>query len=350
MARAAAHLKEIMSKNQYRIAVVGATTLLGKEVGDEIAESPLATATTLLLDTEEASGVLEAVGDEAAFIQQLEPGALENVDVAIFTDSAMLREHGRTARQLGAAVVDATGGAETISPSVVRSPLVGDAAPLNLETSAVRTAHPAATMLALVLAGAVKAAPVRLAAATVLQPASENGRAALDELQQQTVNLLSFQSVPREEFDAQAAFNLLPGFGEAARNPLEATAERITADLRTLAGGRLPQPMLQLVQAPVFHGFAVSLFLELEKPVTLAQLSAALQSEHVEVVGDDADPPSNLSAAGLSQILLRIQPVAEEPATRFTLWMAADNLKLAARTAVACALELTRLRPLGKVQ
>src|ERR1700744_4469905 len=109
-----------MSKNQYRIAVVGATTLLGKEVGDEIAESPLATATTLLLDTEEASGVLEAVGDEAAFIQQLEPGALENVDVAIFTDAAMLREHGRTARQLGAAVVDATGGAETISPSQVR--------------------------------------------------------------------------------------------------------------------------------------------------------------------------------------------------------------------------------------
>ena len=38
-----------------------------------------------------------------------------------------------------------------------------------------------------------QAVPVRFAAATVLVPASEFGRAAMDELHQQTVNLLSFQ-------------------------------------------------------------------------------------------------------------------------------------------------------------
>jgi aspartate-semialdehyde dehydrogenase len=35
---------------------------------------------------------------------------------------------------------------------------------------------------------------------------------------------------------------------------------------------------------------------------------------------------------------------------RFWLWIVADNLKFAAQNAVACAAELNRLRPRGKVQ
>lgn len=339
-----------MSKIQYRIAVVGAASLLGKEVGDEIAESPLSSATTLLLDNEQESGTLEAIGDEASFIQPLEPAALENVDVAIFTDAGMLREHGRTARQLGAAVVDATNTLEFAPNAPVRSPLLREGSALDLETTSVRAAHPVATMLALVLGQAVKAAPLRSAFATVLQPASESGRAGVDELQQQTVSLLSFQPVPRAEFDAQIAFNLLPVLGEAAHSPLAAVEACILRDLRTLAGGRVLEPVLQMVQAPVFHGFAVSLFLDFEGPLTRDAFTAALASEHLDIVSEDGDPPSNLSSAGQGQVLVRIKPAGQETGTRFALWMTADNLKLTARTAVACALELTRLRPIGTVQ
>ena len=39
----------------------------------------------------------------------------------------------------------------------------------------------------------------------------------MDELHQQTISLLSFQSIPKETYDAQVAFNLLPVLGEAAK-------------------------------------------------------------------------------------------------------------------------------------
>jgi aspartate-semialdehyde dehydrogenase len=78
-------------------------------------------------------------------------------------------------------------------------------------------AHPAALALALLLERLQQAAPVRFAFATLLQPASEFGRAAMDELHQQTVNLLSFQGLPRAIYDAQAAYNLLSGLGETAK-------------------------------------------------------------------------------------------------------------------------------------
>ncbi len=184
-----------MTKTNYRIAVVGAGSLLGKEIGDEIAESPLAAATTILLDNEEASGVLESMGDEAAFLQTMEPAALENVDVAIFADAKMLREHAGTAKAMGAAMVDATGAAFDLG-APVRSPLMADASPLDLETMQVRVAHPASTMLAMALSQLAAVAPVKAAFATVLQPASENGRAALDELQQQSINLRNGQAAP----------------------------------------------------------------------------------------------------------------------------------------------------------
>lgn len=339
-----------MSKNAYRIAVVGAGSLLGKEISDEIAESPLATATTLLLDNELESGTLESIGDEASFIQALEPAAFENVDVAIFADPAMLREHGRTARQMGVAIVDATGTLDFAPNAPVRSPLVAEAAPLDLETTAVRVAHPVASLLALVLGQAAKAGAIRSAFATVLQPASENGRTGVDELQQQSVSLLSFQPVPKEEFDTQVAFNLLPVLGEGAKISLAAVQARIQRDLNTLSGSKLAEPVLQLVQAPVFHGFAVSLFLEFDQTLPLDSLQAALRSEHLDLVGEEGDPPSNLSSAGQGQILLRLESAAKEVEARFSLWMTADNLKLTARTAVACALELTRMRPIGTVQ
>jgi aspartate-semialdehyde dehydrogenase len=82
----------------------------------------------------------------------------------------------------------------------------------------------------------------------------------------------------------------------------------------------------------------------------LRQLLAA--NEHIEVSVSDEDAPSNLSAAGQEEVLVRVRS-AEDEATatnRFWLWAAADNLKLSAINAVACALEMRRLRPQGQVQ
>ncbi len=128
-----------------------------------------------------------------------------------------------------------------------------------MKTPAVVPAHPVAVMLALV-AGKLRAKlALTSVAATVMEPASEYGRAAMDELHQQTVTLLSFQTLPREQYDAQVSFNLLPALGEAAKVKLGATEERIRQHYSGLAGEALPALALQIVQAPVFHGYVLSM-------------------------------------------------------------------------------------------
>jgi aspartate-semialdehyde dehydrogenase len=355
-------LRGDMTNTMYRIGIVGASSLAGKELSDELAESLLAASDFVLLDDEEAVGQVTAAGDEISFIQQLDASSFERMDFVFFAGGAeVTKKHWQEARRAGASIVDLTYALEGAADVLVRSPWVAEVLAEktsktpepDLKTPAVVAAHPAAVMLALVAGKLQGSLPLSSVAATVMEPASEYGRAAMDELHQQTVNLLSFQTLPREQYDAQVSFNLLPALGEAAKVNLGATEGRIRRHYAGLSGGALPVLALQMVQAPVFHGYAVSMLVEFARPVTVEQVEAALQGEQLDVVSGESDPPSNLSAAGQEDIMVRVRADSgedEEEATRFWLWLAGDNLKLAALNAIACANELRRQRPLGKVQ
>ena len=351
-----------MSTENLRIAIAGAVTLLGKEVNEEISQSSLVASTVKLLDEGEAAGKLEAVADEVTFIQSLEPGAFDRNDIVFFTGAqATTQKHWKEARAAGASIVDVTYALESEGGVLVRSPLVhalqdvaaqgpSEQGP-DLYTAAVVSAHPVAVMLGVTASALRRSLAVRSLAATVLQPASEGGTAGTDELHQQTVNLLSFHSLPQENFDAQVAFNLLPALGSEARASLAVTSDRVRKHYGAIAGKGAPEITLQLLQAPVFHGYAVSVLVELENPASVMDVERALVNDAVEIVSNEGDPPSNLTAAGQGKILLQVTSASgETKAKRFWIWMVADNLKLSALNAIACAEELRRLRPSGKVQ
>jgi aspartate-semialdehyde dehydrogenase len=340
----------------YKIAIAGASSILGRELKDALSDSPLAAATFALLDEEDAQGQLDQVGDEVTFIQALGAEAFDRADFTFFCGSEDLtRRHWRQALRAGSSVLDLSGALDQETGVLVRAPWLGaSAASADLFTPAVVPAHSAALALALLVERVQLAAPVRSVAATVLLPASEFGKAAMDELHQQTVNLLSFQSLPRTLYDAQAAYNLLCGLGEAATVSLSALAARIRHHYEALVVSGGPPLALQVISAPVFHGHTFSIAVELEHPAEIAALEESLSGEHVDLVLEDTDSPSNLAATGQNDVLVRLrsEPLPRHPASalRFWLWAASDNLRLAAQNAVECALDLRRLRPQGTVQ
>lgn len=339
----------------YKIAIVGASTLLGKELKDAISESTLATATFTLLDDAQGQGQLDQVGDEITFVQAIEPDAFEKMDFTFFCGSEELtRRYWKDALRAGSTVLDLSGALDQEPGVLVRAPwLGGDAGSADLFTPAVVPAHAAALALALIMER-LRAAVPRFIAVTLLAPASEFGRGAMDELHQQTVSLLSFQSLPRAIYDAQAAYNLLSGMGENAQTSLPHLEARIRRHYEALGGGRLPALALQAIAAPVFHGHTFSIAIELERPVEIIALEEALGGDHVDLVLEDTDSPSNLAATGQNDVLVRLRPVLEgrnpTQVTRFWLWAASDNLRMYAQNAVECALDLRRLRPQGTVQ
>jgi aspartate-semialdehyde dehydrogenase len=162
----------------------------------------------------------------------------------------------------------------------------------------------------------------------------------VDELESQTANLLSFRPIAQPVFDAQVAFNLLAGYGEECKPTLAELRAAIARDTSDYLAGRVAVPALQLVQAPVFYGYAVAAYAEFASPPQREQLEAAFASLGVKV-GVAGDPaPTNVSVAGENEIhIARVEP---DPSVAGGVWIwgVADNLRLAAVNAVRIAEEL----------
>ena len=338
----------------FRVAIVGAATLKGKELKDVLAERNFPAADTRLLDDDESLGQLESVGDEVTFIQSMLPEHLDKVDFAFFaSDAEFTRNAWTLAKQAGAAIVDLSYGLENEAGSLVRSPWIerelGYQAPPELESATTVIAHPAAVVLGLVILRAQKAGAIRSVVATVFEPASEHGRRGMDELHEQTVNLLSFQQLPKTVFDSQVAFNIISRYGEASAPTIELVEKRVIDHYKKIVGERAPVPSLMLLQAPIFHAHGFSVYIELEKRVALGDFTQALGGEHLNITRLAEDSPSNVNAAGQDDVLVTIRRDVQHE-NGFWLWATADNLRLAAQTAVDCAAALAASRPQGKVQ
>ncbi len=349
-----AHLEPARTAGLYRLAIVGAGTLKGKEVAEVLNQRNFPSLDVKLLDDDESLGQLEAVRDEVTFIQKVRAEQFENIDFTFFaSDPECTLQNWSTARKAGSSIVDLSYALENQPDAVVRSPridrMLGRVPAPELQPGPLVIAHPCAVILATLLLRAQKAVPLRHAAATVFEPASEHGQKGMDELHEQTVNLLSFQPLPKNIFDTQVAFNLVNRYGENSAPPLASIEGRILNHYRQIAGQDAPVPSLLLIQAPVFHGYTLALHLELQQPADAAQLTQALSGEHVVITQQAEDAPNNVNAAGQSEILVSLLPDGES-ATRYWLWAAADNLRVAASTAVECAEILAASRPIGKIQ
>jgi aspartate-semialdehyde dehydrogenase len=199
--------------------------------------------------------------------------------------------------------------------------------------------HPAVVVIARLLVGLARCFPVESAVGEVFASASEIGPRAIAELQKQTLNLLSFQKIPQTVFGAQSAFNLLPrlGRGRTEAQELPPIERRIRDEVRGYLGERVPLPALRLVQAPVFHSLAVSLYVRTRERAPLAELGAALAALGVRVRRPTEAPPSPVEVTGSSDILVDALAADPDHPTGFWIWAVADNLRLAATNAVEIA-------------
>ena len=340
--------------NLYRVAIVGAGSLKGKEVAEVLGDRNFPSSDIKLLDDDESLGQLESVQDEITFIQTVRAEQFEHVDFTFFaSDQECTNQNWKIAQRAGSAIVDLSFALEDEPSALLRSPWIerqlGQPLTHELQPGPSVVAHPAAVVLSLLMLRAQKAGTIHRAVATLLEPASEHGQKGMDELHEQTVNLLSFQQLPKKIFDTQVAFNLVNRYGEQSLPALATVEDRIIKHYRRISGNSAILPSVLLIQAPIFHGHAFALHLEMEWAADIDKLAQALTGEHVTITHLAEDAPSNVNAAGQGEILVSIAPDGNHPHGVW-LWAAADNLRVTALNAVECAETMAASRPRGKIQ
>ena len=343
-----------LTRGVYRVAIVGAASLKGKEIAEMLDARNFPSTEIKLLDDDDSLGQLGALKDEVTFIQSVRAEQFEQVDFTFFaSDAASTLRNWKHVQNAGGTIIDLSYALEDEPGATVRSPWLerqlGTAFTLELQPGPAVVAHPISVVLGLLMVRIQSAIPIARAVSTVFQPASEQGQKGMDELHQQTVNLLSFQPLPKTVFDQQVAFNMVARYGPESQTSLASLHDRVIKHFEKIVGARAPVPSVLMVQAPVFHSHVFSLNIQFEGAADVAHVSAALAGEHVSIVGSTEDAPSNVSAAGQGDILVSVTPDSTDTKSLW-LWVASDNLRVAAFNAVECAETLTASRPRGKIQ
>lgn len=167
--------------------------------------------------------------------------------------------------------------------------------------------------------------------AVLFSPVSEAGREGIEELETQTSQLLSFQSVGQKVFDAQAAFNMLPKYGAESRHDLRRNLLPTRAEVSAAVGDSEldARIAMNLIHAPVFYGMTFSACVEMEGKKDVGTLKELCQEAGFGF-GSDRVAPSNVSVAGETQVTLgEPEPDVARDET-WWFWGAADNLRLPA--------------------
>lgn len=323
------------------LALVGSESLAGREIRDLLSGNTLGQNLKLIAALGEEPGKLTEQGGEPAILVPFEEASVEGADVIFLAGSA---ESTEKARKLApqAHLIDLTHALEEAPHARLRAPMIEPAGYTVPAKSVHVIANGAAIALALVLARLHATHKITRALAHIFEPASEHGTSGVEELQQQTIGLLSFKGQPKAIFDAQLAFNMLARYGDEAPVPLDESELRIERHLASLlaSAGHAPMPSLRLIQAPVFHGYGISLWIEFASHTGVAAIEQTLEDEPIDVRIAGMEPPNVVGMAGQNGLAIGgVVPDRNNPQAAW-LWIVADNLRLQAENAIAVAQEL----------
>ena len=303
------------------IAVVGSTSLLGKELQDMLETRDFPVGRLALLETEEYAGLLQEFAGEIQITQVISPETFDDIDIAFFTCSpGIMRAYVASGARFPELTIDLTQAG--LDGTVY---LEGISNPRSLKSRGYFVnPHPATIVIARTLFRLHNKYGVQSAAVTVLEPASERGNAGVDELQEQTVSLLNFHQLSNKVFDGQLAFNILP-----EQDASEKTEKRIMEQLFSILGDAFPKSLITAAQMPVFHSHVYSMFVELLTTPSVADLATQLER--------GTDLPSPVGVVGTDKI--HVGRIRGDPnhAGAYALWVFADNLRVAASNAIQTA-------------
>jgi aspartate-semialdehyde dehydrogenase len=318
---------------RFDVAVLGAESAIGEALLQLIQERKFpAGEISALAIKPEAGLVLPYAGNELE-VEDAERFDFGQVQLAFLADSdERLIAQAERAADRGCVVVDASGLAWQDPAIPVVVPELNAAALANFNERGI-VASPSRLTVALALALAPLHALAGLTRLTVtaMLPASDSGRAGLEDLARETTALLNARHYQRLHFPQQIAFNLLGQSGVAEGDGYTEAEARVADELAALLQVADLSVSATLVQAPVFYGHAISLEAEFLRPITVDAAAAALRAspalDLIETLSPEDCPSPVVDAMHSDAIRLGRLRLSRGRTQALTLWLTADNIR-----------------------
>ncbi len=319
----------------YRMAVVGATGVVGREMLSVLESRNFPVASMRLFASERSAGQEMLFGGTSLSVETLPEEPPEDVDIAFFSaGSSLSRKVAEGFAAAGAVVID-NSSAWRMDPAV---PLVVPEVNREAAFSALGDsgkgiiANPNCSTIQLVVAlkPLADAFGVERVVVSTYQSVSGAGQAAMEEMSQQVVAMFNHQEPVAEKMPHPIAFNCIPAIGDSRDNGYTDEEWKLVTESRKI----LELPELRVsptaVRVPVFSCHAESVNVQCSRKVSPDQARAALRNGEGLVVQDclaDQVYPMGREATGSDDVF--VGRIRQDPDLDNTLnfWIVADNLR-----------------------
>jgi aspartate-semialdehyde dehydrogenase len=314
----------------YKIAVVGATGNVGREMLNVLVERQFPASEVVALASTSSVGTEVSFGDGVLKVRALDYYDFHDTDICLMSaGGTVAKQWAPKIAAAGCVVIDNSSAFRMDRQVPLVVPEVNADALSDMPKGIVANPNCSTAQLVVALKPLHDLATIKRVVVSTYQSVSGAGREAMDELFRQTRAVFVADPVEVVKFPKQIAFNVIPhidtfldsGFTKEEWKMMVETQKILDPDIQLTA---------TCVRVPVFVGHSEAVAIEFEKPITAEAARAALRAAPGVLVVDKRDDggyvtPMECAGEDATYVSrIRKDPTVENG---LMLWIVADNLR-----------------------
>ncbi len=332
--------------NGYRVAIVGATGLVGQEFIRVLEQRNFPVESIQFLASDRSAGKKLFFSHQEIEVKEAVAESFKDIDIALSSAGAEVSHYfSPIAAQSGAVVVD-NSSAYRMDPKV---PLVvPEINPEDIGRHRGIIANPNCSTIQMVMAlyPLHRVNPIRRIVVTTFQSVSGTGAAAVEELTTQARQVLDGQATGPHIYPHQIAFNVLPEIDVFLDNAYTKEEWKMAEETRKIMHAGDIAISATCVRVPVFIGHSEAISVEFSEAMSPDEARRILtQAPGVKLLDDPGISlyPQPWSAVGTDEVFVGRIRRDTSHSNGLVMWVVADNLrKGAALNAVQIAEEMIK--------
>lgn len=315
----------------YRIAVIGATGLVGQEMLNILAERDFPASEVIPLASRKSMGQTVSYGDKMLKVKALDTFDFAGVDIAFFAaGSEVSIEYAPKAAAAGTVVIDNSShfrmdpDVPLIVPEVNADALAG-----YTKKNIIANPNCSTAQLVVALKPLHNLAKIKRVVVSTYQSVSGAGNAASDELFTQTRAIFVNDPIEPELFTKQIAFNVIPHIDSFLEDGSTKEEWKMMAETKKILDPNI-ELIATCVRVPVFVGHSEAVFVEFESDISPGTARKTLREAPGCLVIDkreDGGYVTPVECAG--DFATYISRIRRDPTVEhgLSLWVVSDNLR-----------------------
>src|SRR5438128_6545008 len=315
----------------YKVAVVGATGNVGREMLNILDERKFPADEVVALASRRSMGVEVSYGDRTLKVKALENFDFSDVDICLMSaGGAVSKDWSPKFGAAGAVVID-NSSAWRMDPDV---PLVvpevnADAAAGYTKKNIIANPNCSTAQLVVALKPLHDAAKIKRVVVATYQSVSGTGKAGMDELFEQSRNIFVGDSNEPKVYPKQIAFNVIPHAGDFLDDGSTTEEWKMVVETK-----KILDPKIKLtatcVRVPVFVSHSEAVNIEFENEISAEEARNILREAPGIMVVDKREPGGYVTPVeAVGDYATYVSRIREDPTVDngLSLWVVSDNLR-----------------------